>query len=278
MEQLTTPDGLRLHLQRWPAPGPAHGTVQIVHGLGEHIGRYAALAAGLNTAGWHVAGHDHRGHGRSEGPRGAVVGDGSCLLADTAAVLDHVRGPGRHVMLGHSLGGLVAARFVAEGLTRGAARWQREVDGLVLSSPALDIGLGPAQRLLLAGLGRVLPDLGVGNGLKAAWISRDPETVRAYEADPLVHRRVTPRLVRFMLDAGAEVQRLAPHWRVPTLLMWAGADRCVRPAGSAAFALAVPRAALVAQEWPGLYHEIFNEPEHRQVLAYLTHWLGQAGA
>ena len=73
MTTLTTGDGLRLHLQHWPAPGPAHGTVQIVHGLGEHIGRYEALAAALNAEGWHVAGHDHRGHGRSEGARGTIA-------------------------------------------------------------------------------------------------------------------------------------------------------------------------------------------------------------
>ena len=115
METLTTRDGLRLYLQRWPAPGVAHGTVQIVHGLGEHIGRYAALAAALNAAGWHVAGHDHRGHGRSEGARGTIAGPQS-LLADLGAVSDHVRDGSRLVLLGHSLGGLIAARFVAEGL------------------------------------------------------------------------------------------------------------------------------------------------------------------
>nr|MBP6462690.1 alpha/beta hydrolase [Rubrivivax sp.] len=130
MEFLTTGDGLRLHLQRWPAPGAAHGTVQIVHGLGEHIGRYEALAAMLNAAGWHVAGHDHRGHGRSEGARGSIKGRQS-LLADLAAVSDHVRQGGRLVLLGHSLGGLIAARFVAEGLRNPAARWFRDVDGLV---------------------------------------------------------------------------------------------------------------------------------------------------
>ena len=124
-------DGTRLHLQHWPAPGSAHGTVQIVHGLGEHIGRYAALAHALQRAGWNVAGHDHRGHGRSEGPRGAVP-SASALLQDLATVIDSLRGPGRHVLLGHSMGGLVAARFVAESIAATPAPWWREVDGLVL--------------------------------------------------------------------------------------------------------------------------------------------------
>ena len=272
MDTLTTGDGLRLHLRRWQAPGAARGTVQIVHGLGEHIERYASLATALNQAGWHVAGHDQRGHGRSEGPRGAIPGS-HALLLDLAAVRDHVRGPGPHVLLGHSMGGLVAARFVAEALQSDPARWQREIDALVLSSPALDPGLGLWQRALLQLLGVVMPHLGVGNGLKPAWISRDIEVVRRYAADPLVHRRVTPRLVRFIVDEGRHLLALAPRWRTPTLLMWAGADRCVAPAGSQTFAAAAPASVVTAQAWPGLYHEIFNEPEREQVMASLIRWL-----
>jgi alpha-beta hydrolase superfamily lysophospholipase len=272
METLTTSDGLRLHLQHWPAPGAAHGTVQIVHGLGEHIGRYEALAAALNAAGWHVAGHDQRGHGRSDGARGTIAAPHS-LLADLGAVTDHLRGGGRLVLLGHSLGGLVAARFVAEGLLDRAGRWQRDVDGLVLSSPALDPGLKLVQRGLLALASRLAPDLRLSNGLRPAWICRDPEVVRRYEQDPLVHDRVTARLVRFIVEAGRLVRDRAPQWRTPTLLMWAGADRCVAPAGSAAFAAAAPAGVLAAQAFPGLYHEIFNEPERGEVLGHLMRWL-----
>ncbi len=274
MDTLTTGDGLRLHLRRWAAAGAARGTVQIVHGLGEHIGRYEALAASLNAAGWHVAGHDQRGHGRSEGPRGGIPGS-HALLYDLAAVSDHLRGTGRHVLLGHSMGGLVAARFVAETLQSSPARWQREVDALVLSSPALDAGLNAAQRLLLGLLGRLVPNLGVGNGLKPVWISRDAEVVRQYGADPLVHSRVTPQLVRFIVDEGRNVLNMAPRWRTPTLLMWAQADRCVAPAGSAAFAAASPPAVVTAHGWPGLYHEIFNEPERELVEQRLTDWIAR---
>jgi alpha-beta hydrolase superfamily lysophospholipase len=274
MHTLTTGDGLRLHLRRWPAPGAARGTVQIVHGLGEHIERYAALAAALNAAGWHVAGHDQRGHGRSEGPRGAIPGS-HALLHDLAAVSDHLRGPGRHVLLGHSMGGVVAARFVAETMQASPARWQREVDALVLSSPALDAGLKPAQRLLLHLLGGLAPNLGIGNGLQPAWISRDAEVVARYQADPLVHKRVTAQLVRFVVDEGRHLLALAPRWRTPTLLMWAQADRCVAPAGSQAFAAAAPAGVVSSHAWPGLYHEIFNEPEREQVVARLTDWLAR---
>jgi alpha-beta hydrolase superfamily lysophospholipase len=274
METLRTADGLKLHLQRWPAGADARGLVQIVHGLGEHIGRYAALAAALNAAGWHVAGHDHRGHGRSEGARGDIPTP-QALLQDLAGVVDHLRGPGRHVLLGHSLGGLVAARFVAEALAPQPAAWSRALDGLVLSSPALDAGLNAGQRALLAVLGRLAPHLRVGNGLNPAWISRDPEIVRRYVHDPLVHNRVTPQLVRFIVDEGAFVRGQATGWRTPTLLLWAGADRCVNPAGSAAMAAAAPPAVLQAQAFPPLAHEIFNEPERAEVITRLTAWLAQ---
>jgi alpha-beta hydrolase superfamily lysophospholipase len=274
MDTLKTADGLKLHLLRWPAEGRARGTVQIVHGLGEHIGRYGAVAAQLNAAGWHVVGHDHRGHGRSEGRRGAIA-DSHCLLADLAAVMDRQRGPGMHVLLGHSLGGLIASRFVAEALAPRPAPWSRAVNGLVLSSPALDPGMSGAQKALLALLGTLAPGLALGNGLDPAWVSRDLDVVRDYIADPLNHDRITPRLARFVVDGGALVRARAAHWRTPTLLLWAGADRCVAPAGSAAFAAAAPAEALTARVFPGLYHEIFNEPERAEVLAELLRWLAR---
>jgi alpha-beta hydrolase superfamily lysophospholipase len=271
---MRTQDGLRLHLRRWPAGPGARGLVQIVHGLGEHIGRYEHVAAALNAAGWHVAGHDQRGHGRSEGPRGTIPHP-LALLGDVAMVTDHLRGAGggRRVLLGHSMGGLVAARFVAENLHPRAARFARDFDALVLSSPALDLGLSTGQRLLLAALGRIAPALRVHNGLKPQWVCRDPAVVQAYAADPLVHDRVTPRLVRFMVDHGALVLSIAPRWRVPTLLLWAGEDLCVRPAGSEAFAAAAPPGVLHKRRYSKLYHEIFNEPEQGDVLADLTQWL-----
>ena len=270
---LTTPDGQRLHLHEWPLVQP-RGTVLIVHGLGEHAGRYVHVAQALNAAGWRVAAHDHRGHGRSSGARGGIVSDDT-LLHDLALVIDSVRAAhaGPLLLLGHSMGGLIAARLVAEGLQSPPAGWHREVDALVLSSPALAADTSVLQKLLLATLGRLAPDLAVGNGLNPEWVSRDPAVVRAYRADPLVHDRITPRLARFILAGGELVRRLAPRWRVPTLLLWAGSDRCVAPAGSAAFAAAAPPGVVEAQVFEPLFHEIFNEPEQAQVFARLRDWL-----
>ena len=271
-ERLHTRDGLTLQLRHWPAA--AQRGVLVVHGLGEHIGRYAHVAAQLNAWGWQVFGYDQRGHGRSDGPRGALAAADD-LLHDLAAVIDAVRAamPGPLVLLGHSLGGLVAARFVAGGIGESGAAWARPVDALVLSSPALDPGLSIPQKLLLATLGRLAPNLRLGNGLKPAWISRDPQVVRDYAADPLVHDRVTPRLARFIVDGSAVVAARAADWSVPTFQLYAGSDRCVAPAGSAGFAAAAPQARVAAHEFRPLYHEIFNEPEQAEVFGVLHDWL-----
>jgi alpha-beta hydrolase superfamily lysophospholipase len=282
---LRTADGLSLHWREWSTASGV-GTVLIVHGLGEHSGRYEALAHDLNAAGWRVVAYDHRGHGQSEGKRGVIAADDS-LLQDLAAVVRHLRCPaaavaqGPLVMLGHSMGGAVASRFMAPGTDgpdrgRGEPAWRdaaQGVDGLVLSSPALQVPMNAAQRLLLAATASTLPNLAMGNGLEPEWVCRDPQVVAAYTADPLVHDRISPRLVGFMVNAGRTVRERAAQWRVPTLLMWAGADRCVDPAGSAEFAARAPAGLLSQHRWDGLAHEIFNEPERAAVVAKLIDWL-----
>ena len=276
MDAITAADGLRPHVQHWPAAAGRHGSVLLVHGLGEHIGRYAHVAAAINAAGWSVIGYDQRGHGRSEGARG-VLPRPQDLLFDLALVIDGVRAAhaGPLVLLGHSMGGLVAARFVAEALAVQPAAWSRAVDALVLSSPALDAGLSHLQRRMLGWLGGLAPNLAVNNGLKPAWLSHDPAVVQAYVDDPLTHDRVTARLVRFIVDSGPVVLQHAPRWSTPTLLLWAGADRCVAPAGSAAFAEAAPAAVVTPQVYPDLFHEIFNEPGADAVLARVTAFLAR---
>ena len=274
---LTPPAGQRSQLQGlalcdWPVPAgsPARATVLLVHGLGEHLGRYAALAQALNSWGYAVRAYDQYGHGASDGPRGGLP-SATRLLDDLAQVVDQTRAgmtTGQPLLLlGHSMGGLVAARFVA--LQR------RPLEGLVLSSPALDPGLNPVQKLLVAVLPSLLPNLRVGNGLDARLISHDPAVVAAYQSDPLVHDRIAARLARFIADDSAAVRAAASGWVLPTLLLYAGADRLVNPAGSRAFAAAAPPAVLSSQCFEPLYHEIFNEaePGRSQVLAALRAWL-----
>jgi alpha-beta hydrolase superfamily lysophospholipase len=273
MNSFHTADGLALHRQDWPCTD-ARGTVLLVHGLGEHIGRYTHVAAALNAAGWRVVGYDQRGHGRSEGPRGVIAAAHS-LLADLAGAVDSVRGEhtGPLVLLGHSMGGAVAGRFVAEALAPRPAGWSRAVDGLVLSSPALQARLSGWQRVQLAIGERLLPGLAQRNGIDSAGLSHDAEVVRAYEADPLVHDRISARLARFILDAGLATRAAAPRWTLPTLLMWGGADPIVDPAGSRAFAASAPADRVSAFEFESLRHEIFNETERAGVLMRLAQWL-----
>lgn len=268
----TASDGENLAVQDWPLPQgtPQRGTVLLVHGLGEHVGRYHALARRLNGWGLVVRGYDQYGHGESGGPRGGLTSD-MRLLDDLADLVDATRArmPAGQplVLLGHSLGGLVAARFVAMNL--------RPVDALMLSSPALDAGLSAVQKLLLATLPRIAPNLRVGNGLDPQHLSHDPAVVAAYRADPLCHDRISARLGRFIADEGPATVARAAHWSVPTLLMWAGSDKLVNPAGSRAFAAAAPQALVQSHCFEPLFHELFNEsPELADpVFEMLQQWL-----
>jgi alpha-beta hydrolase superfamily lysophospholipase len=162
---MKTADGLQLHTHHWPAQGSAHGarrgTVVLSHGLGEHLGRYAHVAAFFNRLGWDACGLDHRGHGLSEGKRGDIAEPDS-LLRDLGQFIGTVRAahPTRAVLLlGHSMGALLAARYVAEGLMAQPQAWHQPVSGLVLSSPPIDMGLGLLQRALLAVTPALLPRL-----------------------------------------------------------------------------------------------------------------------
>ena len=265
---LSAPDGETLLLRRLPSAAASRAVVVLVHGLGEHAGRYQALAERLHGWGFAVWAHDHHGHGESSGARGGLPSE-LRLVDDLALVIDDARrgNPGLPlVLLGHSLGGLVAASLVARGV--------RPVDGLVLSSPGLDPGLNGFQKALLAVLPHIAPGLRVGNGLDDNFLSHDRAVVQAYRDDPLTHDRIGGRLARFLAHEGALVQQAAAHWPVPTLLIYAGDDRLVVPAASRAFAeAAAPSGMVEARCFESLYHEIFNELDAGPVFAALQRWL-----
>ena len=267
-------DGLNLALYDWPLPmrWRPRGVVLIVHGLGEHAWRYDTLAQRLNERGFAVRAYDQRGHGDSAGLHGAIPYE-EALLDDLHELVEdtrhHIATPWSCplILLGHSMGGLVAARLVSLNLC--------PVDALVLSSPALDAGLSPVQKLLVSTLPSIAPNLRVGNGLNPNYLSHDAQVVADYRADPQCHDRISARLARFIADAGPATVATAPTWAVPTLLMWAGADRLVNPAGSRAFAQAAPPAMVQSHCFEGAFHELFNEtPEYATpVLQMLQDWL-----
>ena len=254
----------------WPVPEVATlGTVLLVHGLGEHAGRYQEVAAHLRSWGFIVRAYDQQGHGQSAGARGDMLRPGS-LQADLGHVIDATRqrphcADRPLVLLGHSMGGLVVARALAEQL--------RYVDGAVLSSPALGATPNALQKLLLATLPKLLPHLCVDNGLNADRVARDAQVVQAYKADPLVHRRISAGLAAWILAQGQRTVAEAAQWTVPTLLLYAGNDQLVHAPASAEFARSAPAALVQAQCFEAMYHEIFNDPERDQVLAVLKAWL-----
>lgn len=268
----TLRDGLNLAIYDWPLPSRQRprAVVLIVHGLGEHAWRYDTVANRLNEWGFVVRAYDQRGHGESGGGRGALPYD-DALLDDLAEVLDDTR---RHIaepwscpliLMGHSMGGVVASSFVQRGMA--------PVDGLVLSSPALATGIGALMLKVIDLLYRFAPNLALSNGLDASKISHSAVTVEAYKNDRLVHDRITARLARFIDANGPRVLAAAPRWKVPTLLMYAGADKLVAPVGSSSFASTAPANLLTSKCFQHMYHEIFNEADPSQVYAALQGWL-----
>ncbi len=273
LSPFTATDGENIAIHDWPLPErwpeqAVSGTAIIVHGLGEHAFRYAHVAQRLNIAGYHVRAYDQYGHGESGGLRGGLPSD-MRLIDDLADVVDDTRRKMRPshklVLLGHSMGGVVVASFVRQQM--------RPVDGIILSSPALNPGLNIVQKFLLTTLARIAPDMRVDNGLVVNMLSRDPVLVDAYKNDPFVHRRISGRLARFIDEEGARCIAAAPQWFTPTLLLYAGADALVSPAGSRAFAAAAPSKWVRARCFNEMYHEIFNDPDRAQVFDSMKAWL-----
>jgi alpha-beta hydrolase superfamily lysophospholipase/predicted GNAT family N-acyltransferase len=260
--------GQTLQVREWrPARGHGEG-LYLLHGLGEHSGRYDALARWLCVRGWTVRAHDHAGHGASGGPRGVLDRpdrlrrDAAAQLAGFAAEL------GRPAwLLGHSMGGAMAAELVAAERV--------PVAGLVLSSPALAVDLAAPMRAAVSVLQALAPSLALGNGLDADRLSHDAAAVRAYREDPLVHDRISARLIGWIRQAGERARAGASTLTVPTLLLVAGDDAMVQAEGSHAFARAAPAGTVRLHGYDGLYHELFNEaqPGRDAVLDDLDHWL-----
>ena len=260
-----------LAIYDWPAPdSPPRGRVLLVHGLGEHMGRYTQLAEQLRSWGFVVRGYDQFGHGQSAGPRGdmknarSLLGDLGCVIDVTRKLTGAVNRP--LIVLGHSMGGLVASAAVAENL--------RPVDGLVLSSPALATDVNALQKILLRVMPKLAPHLCVDNGLKVHFLARDPEAVQAYTQDPMVHRQISAGLAEWIVQQGQRVRAAAGQWATPTLLMYAGHDRLVAPRGSAEFAALAPP-CVRSHVFEAMYHEIFNDPERQIVMDTLKDWLDE---
>jgi alpha-beta hydrolase superfamily lysophospholipase len=270
-----TLDGVEIFVRDWPLPAGARrrGSALIVHGLGEHCGRYVHVAAALNAIGIAVRGYDHRGFGQSGGPR-AVLPFATAYLDDAKLMFDAFAADAGAAgdssppfVIGPSMGGAIAARAVTGG-------WIRP-RGLVLSSPALKLPLPIAMRLFVRLAAMITPDRAQQHGIPLRFISRDPAVFAAVKEDPHCHDRATPRLVAFLIDAGSKARRDAAKLDVPTLLLVSGEDKLVDPDGSREFAAAMRPDRCMIKIYPALYHEIFNElePDRAAVLADLCGWI-----
>ena len=259
----------RLYRQSWLPEGESRAAVVLVHGLGEHSGRYEYLAAHCSARGFAVHALDHYGHGKSDGLAGHVERF-SVYLDGVRELVGRVRDehPGIPLfLLGHSMGGLIAAAFLREA--------QSEFRGAVLSGPALKSDAAPPAIVLwinrlLSWLAPTLPMI----GLDPAGVSRDAKVVRAYVGDPLVHHgKVRARLIAEMMAAMNKTLAQAPDINLPILIMHGEDDVLTSPDGSREFFAHAGSADKTLKIYPGLYHEIFNEPEKDVVLTEMTDWL-----
>jgi len=244
----------------------------MVHGLGEHSGRYTTLANTFSQEGFCVWAPDLYGHGQSGGPRGDIASFDDYLDAVRAVL--HLASRNREnrlpqILLGHSMGGLICLKV--------ALQRPDLIDAVVVSSPllALNRNVPATQLFLVRCMACLWPGLPLKNGVNAHWLSHDPHQVQAYLNDPAVHDRITARWLNQVIQAMAALHAEGARMVTPILMQVAGADRVVDPDGAKRFfdSLVLPDRKLVIYE--GLYHEIYNEREDLRtgVLQDLQNWL-----
>jgi alpha-beta hydrolase superfamily lysophospholipase len=245
----------------------------LVHGFAEHSGRYEHVGAWFASRGCAVHAYDQLGHGRSEGRRGHVRSFAT-LLDDLEAMLAAVRAehPGARLQLvGHSMGGLVVTALLCERAP--------DVAGAVTSGAALALGDGVSRgRIRVARwLRRLAPRLALSAGLDAEGLSTDPEVVRAYVEDPLVFRKMTTSLAVELMDAVERTARSAARVRVPLAMLHGEDDRICPVEGTRRFYAGLAVEPRELRTYPGLRHEIFNEPDQARIFEDVLAWVHARG-
>lgn len=262
-------DGTKLAYRAWPAPG-AVTTFAVVHGLGEHAGRYARFAEGMARHGMSTYAVDLRGHGNSEGQRGHVD-SWSQWTDDVSAFVTQVEGTvsGEVIPLGHSFGGAALLSTVLAGKVPGARRF-------VLSSPALKLRLkGPGWKVAMAPIAsKLTPRLAMDNEVDPATVSRIPEVVEAYRGDPLVHNRISSRMWTEWQNATADIFARAAQIKVPFLILAGTADPLVDPEGSRSLHEKA-KSPTTLHLLEGRYHEPFNDLGSDEVFQLIADWVGR---
>ncbi|NND07846.1 MAG: alpha/beta hydrolase [Saprospiraceae bacterium] len=258
---------LRSHI--WDARGKPKGIVMIVHGIAEHMGRYEHVAQHLRANGFLVASYDQRGHGKSGGER-AYIDDWDQYLDDLKVWHKHLQVAYTGLpffFFSHSLGGLVVFHYLV--------RDEPDIDGAVFSAPALKVSedISPFLQKIAPLLGRLFPKLKAMK-INVQHISRDPQVVADYVNDPLVYSGgIYAKTGAVVLTATKQVAGLLARFQAPFLVMQGSNDKLTDPAASEAFYREATSSDKQFREFPGLYHELVNEPEKDKVLKIVTDWL-----
>lgn len=262
-------DGLTIFGQSWePEDALLKGVVCLIHGIGEHSGRYIHVAEAFGKEGYALFTADLRGHGKSEGIRGHAPSM-ELLMQDVDVLIEQAktRYPGLPVILyGHSLGGIVALHY---GLKR-----KPKVAGVLVTSPAMHSSLEqqPAKVLAAKIMGSILPKMTIVSGLDVMAISHDPAVIKAYNEDPLVHDLISVGFGKILLQVCAFNLAHAQEFPLPLLLMHGKADAIAFPSSSIEFAEQLAgRCKLVL--WEDGFHELHNEPFKSEVFSTMTDWM-----
>jgi len=263
----TARNGAKQLRRQWVPQEPARATVLIVHGISEHSGRYEHVGAAFAAAGIAAVAFDQRGHGRTEGVS-TYINKFSEFIDDVEDHLTQLRATGLPVvLLGHSMGGLVATRYAVSD--------RPPPDLLVLSGPALASGVPPWQETLASKLAQLAPRFFLKPPkqlFNTDMLSRDPAVGQAYDADPLVRPGSTVQLLAQIFATQAEVRDRLDALTVPTLCLHGTDDQVVECAASE---LIDGRANVERRALPGLRHELFNEPEGPELISDVIDWINQ---
>ena len=265
-------EGITFFVQGWePENGNPKALVVLVHGLGEHTGRYAHVGKALTRAGYALAGFDLRGHGKSGGARGHAPSlDAYMQDIRQFFSLMELRYPAiPRFLYGHSLGGLLVLAY--------AIQYGTGLKGAIANEPALRSSLQEqkAKIAMVRLLGSLAPTMTVQSGLNAATLSRDPAVVDAYRKDPLVHDSVSLGFGKAALHAIDFCFARARDFPVPLLIMHGTGDKINYFSASEDFAKLVSESGrdVTLRLWNDLYHEVHNEPEKGDVFQFMIEWL-----
>lgn len=264
-------DDVTFYMQGWEPPGKPKAIVCLVHGLGEHTGRYAHVGRALNDAGYALFGFDLRGHGQTGGPRGHFPSL-DAVMQDIRQFVEFQKRnhPGLPVFLyGHSLGGLLTLTY--------AIQYGDGLKGVIVTGAGLRSSLQEQKGkiALVKLLGSLTPSMIIKSELETAALSRDADVVQAYVNDPLVHDKASLGLGKAGLSAIDLCFARAREFKPPLLIMHGAADRITYPSGSEDFARLAGETNkdVTLKLWEGMYHEIHNEPEQAEVFKVMIEWM-----